>query len=37
MIKFTIQSEVSSTYRENKKYVHSEKKIELRISTIMVI
>jgi len=34
--KFKIQSEVSSTYREAK-YVHSEKQIELRISTIKVM
>jgi hypothetical protein len=34
--KFKIQSEVSSAYTETK-YVHSEKQIELRISTIKVM
>jgi len=36
IIKFKIQSEVSSACRETK-YVHSEKQIELRISTIKVM
>jgi len=36
IIKFKIQSEASSAYREIE-YVHSEKKIELRISTIKVM
>jgi len=36
IIKFKIQSEVSSAYRANKD-IHSEKKIEVRISTIKVM
>jgi hypothetical protein len=36
MIKFKIQSEESSAYRETK-YVHSEKKIELRILAMQML